>query len=1585
MTTSRHLSARILPAALAITLCASLFTGPAPQAIAADGQQTATTAQHDAGSNASSSTKDEDTAAAANTANTTAKQRDTTAATATQQLESVIQAEQAAGSPSITLNGTAYDTLKAAIAAASDGDVIETKGAIALDERLTLTAVKTVTVRAVADTTLTRPAGIHMVAMDRGTLKFEAAGDAALTFEGAAAASNFSAFYAAGSARIVLGRNVAVQNFKANNLNKGVVEINGGTVVFEGGVMSNCVGGVTVAGGSSTLEVTDGSVTTVTQNTSGTVRIGGKGKVTDRVTVNGNAKVTVTAALTGHTPDDPLTLTAASFAKNRVVASFPSKELAAATLGSITAVTTAGETVRLRVTNATITVANIDELLDQIDNPFTDNLRTHLISELDSAEKIAQAKTKVASLAGLSDDEKTAYTTKLDELETTRDYLERNREAVDASVIELSRLGDLNAEKNRTQQGYEFDNMDFSGFYVRPGSSVRFRVYVEADNPNQVAFGWRQTGHMDLNNYLTVWVPDRARFSAGLNEVTVDASQRTVGLAVFLRNYGTGRARVRIEAMDASNEHPVVGTTLGRYPYYVYDAEHPERFWQYVQETREYAKTVDTVTNYVGNLPGRLDLNADMTGLLIGRSVFTTSATDAVNHLFAKITDEQSATAYITKAYQSTESRLEYFDHIMGFDDADEKAVHHHTPMRVVTESSQNLTSPSTMFAFTYLQSLPIGAEAVLLDGTGPNGWGLDHEFGHTVDLGPLIIGEETNNLISLWGRVRAEKARVEAEGGEFSISTYHGNITGQSLPTYKKYLADVAAGKDASMNWNDVFLAVMIRWQILRYFDEYDYEHDGLEHDASIVAQIKKYGTLGTMYRLVREDPTRYNAIDTKQRRDRMVAAFSEVTGFNMAEVFSRLGVTPGDEAKQFASRYPSFDKPVEYYTTDADVKVLNGVTGYDTANLPTPKVDAKRNADGGITITATMPDAASAKSTIGWRLYADGKEAGYSDTGTFTVDPGVKIPVYSVVAYDVKLNASKTVKITNTVDVTLSVAMVVAGGADSGKATATAVITPKDGDLETRKVTLKDGKVTLKAVPLATVTITCDGCTASPDTFDVDPFDWSGSTVPVTVTADDMADVLGRAPKPTIRAAAVDADGKETASGGTMAFVIDVAAGEDVYYTTDGSEPNSKSGTRYVAGDAIRFAGASLTVKARAYRTGYNPSEVAEATWTATQKAAIHSNMWGGGTKLEMLPGEYSGKEQLGELYENTRSVTVPAGYKVTLYGNPNTLTYTASASWLGNYTINQRIQRVKVEVLNVPALTDAYTLKFAAGEASGSTISGSMADQTVYRGVTTMLPAVGYYAPGYKFAGWKGSDGHDYTDGQSVTDLAAKGATVTLTAQWTAAECVEGSACLIDPYRAAGDSSKWTAPTAPEGKTFAGWYVDEKLTRSIPKAMRAGLAYPKFVDAAKPFAFKGGSLRADYTTEDGETDFTRTSMRFGYQISPISGTTVTAWGWKYGASPTNLVGSAKGVAKTDYDDGSFLSNLVVRDFTPRIYARDVYSRMWITYVTADGTPVTLQDEVRSRSIRAIAESIVAEGSGAGEDEVAYAKGILAQITEE
>ena len=51
-------------------------------------------------------------------------------------------------------------------------------------------------------------------------------------------------------------------------------------------------------------------------------------------------------------------------------------------------------------------------------------------------------------------------------------------------------------------------------------------------------------------------------------------------------------------------------------------------------------------------------------------------------------------------------------------------------------------------------------------------------------------------------------------------------------------------------------------------------------------------------------------------------------------------------------------------------------------------------------------------------------------------------------------------------------------------------------------------------------------------------------------------------------------------------------------------------------------------------------------------------------------------------------------------------------------------------------------------------------------------------------------------------------------------------------IAPYR---ENEPYTAPEAPAGKVFAGWYWDEDMTLPVGPEETTGMAFAKFVDAA------------------------------------------------------------------------------------------------------------------------------------------------------
>ena len=138
-----------------------------------------------------------------------------------------------------------------------------------------------------------------------------------------------------------------------------------------------------------------------------------------------------------------------------------------------------------------------------------------------------------------------------------------------------------------------------------------------------------------------------------------------------------------------------------------------------------------------------------------------------------------------------------------------------------------------------------------------------------------------------------------------------------------------------------------------------------------------------------------------------------------------------------------------------------------------------------------------------------------------------------------------------------------------------------------------------------------------------------------------------------------------------------------------------------------------------------------------------------------------------------------------------------------------------------------------------------------------------------------------------------------------------------------------------------------------------------------------FLGGSLRMDYTNSDGFYDFTKTSLRFGYQIKLPEGAVLESWKWDYGTAADRLSQSVTGKNKVPQADGSFVSNLVLKNAPVDKYDTLVYTALSVTY-EKDGKTITVTDKTESRSVKAVAEAIV-NAPNATEAEKEYARGLL------
>lgn len=906
--------------------------------------------------------------------------------------------------------------------------------------------------------------------------------------------------------------------------------------------------------------------------------------------------------------------------------------------------------------------------------------------------------------------------------------------------ITLATIGSKDKDQQRTQQGYTFENAEWTGLYIRPGVKARFTIDVtsSAADPN-VVWAYREAGRVDDRGYAAMRADDGGRLKNGVNEVTFDTSKRTVGQTLLIRNDTTDPGSVMITNRDADDGRP----SLGAYPVYTHDPAHPERFWSFVQSLRAYVAS--GVDGDAGNMTDHPDLHMDAAALILGRQVYELRASKLADSLKG-VASQADATAWIGNTYTVATDRLAFLDRLQGFDETDTDARQKPSRMKVVLEMTSNLTSPSTMFAWFTAYHLPESVwPGVATTMDGAHGWANDHELGHMMDVNPLIRGEETNNQYALWGR-RLAGITAKTPDKPFTTGTYHGNaVTAQN--TITQWLDQRLKDPDTASKWGDIWLDVVARFTVLHWFDEYDYasyDYARSPYKRELARQVETYGGFGAVLRQVRRDPARYRNVGTVY--DSAARAYSDALGYDMSEVMNRYGMPVTTATADYTARYPKLTQQVQYFTLDADAMAINGAKPFATG--ATPSVTTTRNPDGTLHITATLKDA------VGYELHADGKPVAYSTSGAFDVKTGDHDPAWTVVAYDVRANQSTPMPVRSTT----TVAVDVKAADDRDVSRATVTLTPDDDTIP--PVTVhpnKSGRATLSGVPSGGVTVTLDGATTIPAKRVLDGYDQSPAALRFTLVPEDVKATA--TPRPGITGVSLE--------DGSLGFTIRPAsAADDVMFTTDGSEPTPTHGTRWT-GEPVRIMSSPLTVRAVAFRAGYAPSPVAAATFTDDRTVDLYDEIYGPdyhvGHRVTLGVGEYRDAGQLGEVFEDLRSLNVPAGLKVTGYEGANldgkSHEWTGKVNWVNGYDALP-IRSLRVETVGAPKAKKTGTVTFRPGAKDAT---GSMPDLDLYDNIPAAIPDVAYTRKGWTATGWTDDKGNTIQPGSTVT------ASATLTAVW------------------------------------------------------------------------------------------------------------------------------------------------------------------------------------------------------------------------
>ena len=1056
--------------------------------------------------------------------------------------EPTSEADASAGTVAIVRGGdrTEYSSLTEAARAAQDGDAIEVSGALSISEPVTVDAGRSITLRATADTTITRAeqfpqeggkaAGMFRLS-DGASLTLEVADPAAgeLAIDSERTDSNDAVVTLRGQSTFTMRAGTAIEGAQCSWKPWGAVYVREGTFVLDGGEIRNGFAmrnaavavergstfemrsgaitgnrtsysesivwtkgvvrmtGGSIAGNSSNvssdgvvhvleggeLSFTGGTIGNNNPNNTFGVRVDARGSLelggrarfegTDRVSLAQGAALSFASAPEAHTTDDPIEVVlAGEWPAGGVVATASSPEVARTALErlSVRYAGTHERTASVGLDTAdqrriTLASADVAALFDLLDNPLADNLGLQLRDELTGPDALDGLRATVEEhFAGVDTPERRVRLQQIEDIERYAAYLDAHRDELADTVRELSQLGDPWAEAQRTQQGYQFDNLDATGLYLKPGRVNEILVYVDADDPSKLSVAWRQVGVTDTNNYPSLNLGQKSGLVNGANRITVDLTGKTYGSMLYLRNDSTeNAARVRIEAADAAavamgaagdgagatstdgaagtggagasggteaGGSPALGTSLGEHPFYEHDPAHPERFWTFVQDIRAYSARAQA---------GQV---ADMTLIQMGdegSAQFAVSAT-AMAKAYSGISSEAEAIAYIEKSNTAIQNRLEFYWAFDGFDSAQTSGPNAITTARVHTAFTRTVSSPSTMYAYGRYFHMPESTAASFLAGDDMYGWGMSHEYGHMLDNNVIAVAEETNNLYSIAGSRHGGIEASRAAGTAFNPSAYYHVNAMNATKRRDAELAQMAADPNYVPDWMNgnvwgtyIWTHVTTWWNGLHFFDDWDYA--GYDFSASpyteeIAADVETYGAYGATLRILRGNPAAVKTIEdlasnatTGVKYNRMAVAFTMGMGYNFAEYLYELGERDlAPEVLEWCAQYPSMPRKVKYFSLNTDAQIINGaktyeeiVGAYGTVE-PELTVEIVGNA---LRVTASMPSDELTRATTAWELYRDGQLVGFSRDGAFelTGDVGDGDPAsFSVVAYDVRLN---------------------------------------------------------------------------------------------------------------------------------------------------------------------------------------------------------------------------------------------------------------------------------------------------------------------------------------------------------------------------------------------------------------------------------------------------------------------------------------------------------------------------------------------------------------------------------------------------
>ena len=263
---------------------------------------------------------------------------------------------------------------------------------------------------------------------------------------------------------------------------------------------------------------------------------------------------------------------------------------------------------------------------------------------------------------------------------------------------------------------------------------------------------------------------------------------------------------------------------------------------------------------------------------------------------------------------------------------------------------------------------------------------------------------------------------------------------------------------------------------------------------------------------------------------------------------------------------------------------------------------------------------------------------------------------------------------------------------------------------------------------------------------------------------------------------------------------YTVTISRNNTNYGTVSSSSLSIPYGTTYtVSGNKLTFSNGTTVTATPTAATGYTTTvgSWSSTSGTITGDTTITVNFSRRGNNYNVVYNCNGGTPT------DTYTSAHVYGTASNLKANQCTKTGSTFAGWKdSNGTTYSNKQSVSTLVstdngsitLTAQWTTNTYTIAFAANGGSGT-----MNSMSVSYGQKVKLTANAFTRAGYKYEGWSGSNGTNYSNQQEVSNLTAtNGATVTMTARWTqcgAGTYLSGNTCTncsAGYYSSAGASS-------------------------------------------------------------------------------------------------------------------------------------------------------------------------------------------------